>query len=67
MGGNSDFSLYLLCYVTEMEHRSVKKAGIEVQEIKGWSDSSYACETQGGLCLIHLWFLIVLKIFQVKI
>ncbi|XP_043320483.1 peptidyl-glycine alpha-amidating monooxygenase isoform X2 [Cervus canadensis] len=32
--GNSDFSLYLLCCVTEMEHRSVKKAGIEVQEVK---------------------------------
>jgi len=28
---------FLCCVVTEMEHRSVKKAGIEVQETKGWS------------------------------
>lgn len=28
---------FLCCAVTEMEHRSVKKAGIEVQETKGWS------------------------------
>lgn len=39
--GDFDFLSPLLCYVTEMEHRSVKKAGIEVQEVKGWSDSSY--------------------------
>uniref|UniRef100_A0A8C8ZF71 Peptidylglycine alpha-amidating monooxygenase n=1 Tax=Prolemur simus TaxID=1328070 RepID=A0A8C8ZF71_PROSS len=31
----------------KIEHRSVKKAGIEVQEIKGWSNSSYDCETKG--------------------
>lgn len=42
--------LYLLCCVTEMEHRSVKKAGIEVQEIRGWSDLLYACETQ-AVCI----------------
>lgn len=38
------------CAVTELEHRSVKKAGIEVQEIKGWSDSSYYYKTKVWLC-----------------
>jgi len=42
---------FLCCVVTEMEHRSVKKAGIEVQETK---DSEHKLEASSGRVLGRL-------------
>jgi hypothetical protein len=50
-----------------VEHRSVKKAGIEVPEIKGWSESSLNCETKSYLVGLFWALDCRLKIIKLKI